>query len=346
MTLSRPSYRDIPLYAPSGGPACPIDLSDNTNLFGVPPAAERTLRELEGERISRYPSSYGSALKAAIAAYAGCTPEQVVTGCGSDDVIDCVLRAFVGPGERLAFPDPTFVMMPTFAKVNGIEGVPVPLTQRGDIDAEALLATGAKVIYLCTPNNPTGTPASRAAVRRVLEGAPGLVLIDEAYAEFTRESFLAEARSRSNVLVTRTLSKAFGLAGMRVGYAVGAPELVAEVDKARGPYKLTGVAERMAEAALTRDVPWMRARVAEALAVRERLAEQLQALGLRPLPSEANFVFVPLPGAPAVAGRMRERGVNVRAFQGLTGIGDALRIGCGPWPQVEAALGALREALG
>ncbi len=345
MMRSRPSYRDIPLYAPSAGPACPIDLSDNTNLFGVPPSAERVLREVEPARLSRYPSSYGSALKGAIAAYAGCRPEQVVTGCGSDDVIDCALRAFVEPGERVAFPDPTFVMLPTFAKLNGLEGVPVPLTPGGDLDAEALLATRAKLIYLCTPNNPTGTPASRAAVQRVLEGAEGLVLVDEAYGEFTRQSYLEQARTRPNVLVTRTLSKAFGLAGMRVGYAVGAAELVAEVDKARGPYKLTGVEERMAEAALTRDVAWMRARVQEALQVRERLTEGLRALGLSPLPSEANFVFVPLPGAPEIARRMRERGVSVRAFQGLTGIGEALRIGCAPWPQLEAALAALREEL-
>ncbi|MBF5044154.1 histidinol-phosphate aminotransferase family protein [Aggregicoccus sp. 17bor-14] len=346
MTLARPSYRDIPLYAPSKGPECPIDLSDNTNLFGVPPAAERALREAVAGRVTRYPSLYGGALKAAIAAYAGCAPEQVVTGCGSDDVIDCTLRAFVGEGERLAFPDPTFVMMPIFAKVNGIQAVPVPLTREGDIDAEGLLATRAKVLYLCTPNNPTGTVASRAAVERVLNEAPGIVLLDEAYAEFARESYLEAARTRRNVLVTRTLSKAFGLAGMRVGYAVGAPELVSEVEKARGPYKISSVAERMAEAALTEDLEWVRARAAEAVEVRERLAAELVRQGLRPLRSEANFAFVPLPGAPEVARRMRERGVNVRAFQGLTGIGDALRIGCGPWPLMEAALKALQEARG
>lgn len=344
MSLARPSYRDIPLYAPPKGPTSPIDLSDNTNLFGAPPAAQRVLGEWAASGIARYPSLYGGALKAAIAAYAGCAPEQVVTGCGSDDVIDCTLRAFVGPGERLAFADPTFVMMPIFARVNGIEGVPVPLTASGDLDAEALLATRAKVIYLCTPNNPTGTAASRAAVEQVIAEAPGVVLVDEAYAEFTRESYLAAARTRPHVLVTRTLSKAFGLAGMRVGYGVGAAELVAEVEKARGPYKVSGVAERMAEVALTEDLAWMRARAAEAIRVRERLAAALEAQGLRPLPSEANFVFVPLPGAPAIAQRMRERGVNVRAFQGLTGIGDALRIGCGPWPHMEAALQALQES--
>jgi histidinol-phosphate aminotransferase len=132
---------------------------------------------------------------------------------------------------------------------------------------------------------------------------------------------------------------------MRVGYAVGTSRLVAEVEKARGPYKVTGLSERMAAAVLSEDVPWMKARADEALANRSRLVRELEALGLKPLPSEANFVMVPLPGAPALAERMRQRDVNVRAFQGLTGIGDALRIGCGPWTMMEAALGALREAL-
>ena len=182
MKLSRPSYRDIPLYLPSKGPACAIDLSDNTNLFGVPPTAERALREVGAECLARYPSAYGSALKGAIAGYAGCAPEQVVTGCGSDDVIDCTLRAFAGPGERVAFADTTFVMLPIYARTNGLEPVAVPLTLDGDLDAEAMLATKARVLYLCTPNNPTGTPASRAAVQRVLDGAPGLVVIDEACA--------------------------------------------------------------------------------------------------------------------------------------------------------------------
>ncbi len=345
MISSRATFHSIPLYTPSQGHApCRVDLSDNTNLFGIPPAAERILREPPASALSRYPQLYSTDLKAAIARYAGVTPEQVATGAGSDDVIDTVIRVFVDPGERLAYLAPTFTMVPLYAKVNALQAAPVPLRPDHDIDAEGLLATGAKVIYLCSPNNPTGTVASRAAIERVISGAPGLVLIDEAYAEFASDSLLDYARTCSNVLVMRTLSKAFGLAGLRVGYAVGNAALVAEVEKARGPFKVTSLAERAAIAVLDEDVPWMKARVAEARAIRERLRAELEAMGLRALPSDANFLLVPLPGAMQVAARMREREVNVRAFEDLTGLGDALRIGVGPWPMMEAALAALREA--
>lgn len=340
---SRASYRDIPLYSPSKV-KCGVDLSDNTNLFGMPPAAERVLRETVATQVSRYPVGYAPDLKQAVARYTGVDPSRVTTGCGSDDVIDSTLRAFLEPGEVIAFPDPTFVMMSYFAKVNGLRYAPVPLRPDFDIDVDGLLATGAKLIYVCSPNNPTGTVASRAALERLVDNAPGIVLLDEAYAEFAREGHL-DLAGRPNVLVTRTLSKAFGLAGLRVGYAVGNPALVAEVEKARGPYKVTGLSERMATAALTEDLPWMKARAEESLAIRARLVSELEQLGLKTLPTEANFVMVPLSGAPAVAERMRQRDVNVRAFQGLKGIGDALRIGCGPWTMMEAALGALREAL-
>jgi histidinol-phosphate aminotransferase len=343
MIPSRQSYRDIPLYAPASV-QCRVDLSDNTNLFGMPPASERALREATTTAVSRYPRSYAPDLKKALAEYAGFEPSWFTTGCGSDDIIDSALRAFLEPGERVAYPDPTFVMMSYFARVNGLQGASVPLKPDFDIDVDGLLATGARLIYVCSPNNPTGTLASRAALERLVNEAPGIVLVDEAYVEFSGTSAADLARARPNVLVTRTLSKAFGLAGMRVGYAIGNPTLVAEVEKARGPYKHTGVAERMAIAALSEDVPWMKARVADSLESRKRLVAGLKEQGLEPLPSSANFVLVPLPGAPQIAARMRELDVNVRAFQGLTGVGDALRIGCGPWPLLETALHALREA--
>ncbi|WP_395847189.1 pyridoxal phosphate-dependent aminotransferase [Cystobacter fuscus] len=339
---SRASYRDIPLYSPSKA-RCRVDLSDNTNLFGMPPGAERVLREVAVPLVTRYPVGYSPDLREAVAHYTGVDTSWVTTGCGSDDVIDSTLRAFLEPGDLIAFPSPTFVMMSYFAKVNGLRYAPVNLRPDFDIDVEGLLATQAKLIYVCSPNNPTGTVASRAALEQLIERTPGIVLLDEAYAEFARESHLDLAR-RPNVLVSRTMSKAFGLASMRVGYAVGAPSLVAEVEKARGPYKVTALSERMAVAALREDVPWMKARVAESLAVRERLVAELQGMGLTCLPTEANFVMVKLRGALEVAERMRARDVNVRAFAGLpAGIGDALRIGCGPWDVIQTALDALRE---
>jgi histidinol-phosphate aminotransferase len=323
-----------------------VDVSDNTNLFGIPPAAERAYREAAVSTLTRYPQLYAQQLKSALAGYAGATPAQVVTGCGSDDVLDSALRAFAEPGETLALADPSFAMVPIFGQMNALAVAKVPLTRTFDIDPDALAATGAKVIYLCSPNNPTGTMASRAAIDRLLEQAQGVVILDEAYAEFSeQEGFLRTAPRHPRLLVVRTLSKAFGLAGLRIGYAVGAESLVAEVEKSRGPYKVSGAAERAAVAGLTEDRAWVEARIHDVIRNRARLLEALQQMGLHPLPSSSNFVLVPVKDAAGVSKRMREEGVAVRPFLQLDRIGDAIRISVGPWEMMEAALSALRRVL-
>lgn len=350
LKLGRAAYRDVKLYAAEQA-GCDVNLSDNTNLWGPPPAARQAMRELADGNFTRYPSAYASALKDALAAYAGSGLDRscVVTGCGSDDVLNSAIRALAEPGDSLAFCAPTFAIIPTFARLSGVVPVPVPMTADWDIDADALLATGARIIYVCSPNNPTGTCASREALERLIAAAPGVVIIDEAYAEFANDSRFDLAAGNHNVLVVRTMSKAFGLAGLRIGYGVGAPALVAEVEKSRGPYKVSMAAERTAMAALANDREWVAARVADARVNRDMLAESLCALGLSPLPSQANFVLVPVPRAAVVAHRMRERGVAVRAFEGLPSIGGggggALRITVGPTPMMERALDALKEAI-
>jgi histidinol-phosphate aminotransferase len=344
LEFARAAYRDISLYAPDRAP-CAVDVSDNTNLFGVPPAAAAALAGAGGAAITRYPALYAADLKGALARYAGVHPREIVTGCGSDDVLDSAVRAFTEPGDSIAYPDPTFAMIPIFARMNGVTPVPVPLRSDWDLDAEALIATGARVIYLCSPNNPTSTAASRASIERVLEGAPGLVILDEAYAEYSGAEFVREAPARARLLVTRTLSKAFGLAGLRVGYATGSEALVAEVEKSRGPYKVGAPAERAAVAALTLDLDWVRARVREAIENRGRFIDTLRARSLSPLPSAANFVLVPVRDAAAAAGELRRLGVAVRPFPALPRIGDALRISIGPWPMMETVLARLAEVV-
>lgn len=343
LELARAAYREISLYTVESAP-CAVDLSDNTNLWGSPPAAQRVLRDLADGGFTRYPSAYASELKDALAAYAGVDAECIATGCGSDDILDSAIRAFAEPGDRIAFCAPTFAMIPIFARLNGVDPVAVPMTAAWDIDPDGLVDTGARVIYVCSPNNPTGTTASRGAIERLLARARGVVILDEAYAEFAGSSALDLAVS-DRVLVVRTMSKAFGLAGLRVGYAIGAPALVAEVEKSRGPYKVSTVAERAAVASLRHDQGWVCERVADARASLERLAESLRALGLAPLPSRANFVLVPVPNAPAIAGYMREHGVAVRAFRGLPLVGDALRITAGPARMMDHAIALLGEAL-
>ena len=328
----------------SAGPRTLLDLSDNTSLYGVPPAAWRALRDAPPDDASRYPAPFADALRAALARYLGVRREQITTGCGSDDVLDGAIRVCGEPGERMAFPDPTFSMLPLLARRNRLEAVPVPLTPALDLDADRMLAAHARVTYLCSPNNPTGTPASRAAVERVIAGARGLVILDEAYAEFADESWLGEATRRPFLLIVRTLSKAFGLAGLRVGYGVGDPALIARLEEARGPYRVGTLAERAAVAALSEDLAWMRERAVQARDDRERLARALVALGYAPLPSAANFVLVPVADAAACSARMLAAGVIVRAFPGLARVGDAVRITVGPWVAMERALAALGEA--
>jgi len=339
LELARESYRAITLYAPNRAPAA-IDLSDNTNLWGVPPAAGAALAHAASAAITRYPALYVADVKRAIADYLGVTPEMVVTGCGSDDVLDSMIRAFGEPGDVIAHPDPSFAMIPIFARMNGLQAVAMPLTAHFDVDPDVALATRAKIIYLCSPNNPTGAALSRASIERIVADAPGLVIIDEAYAEFAGADCRDLLRRSPRVVITRTLSKAFGLAGLRIGYAVGDPAVVAEIEKSRGPYKVNGLAERAAVAALTDDRPWVDAHIREAIDNRERFRAELERRGLAPLPSAANFVLVPVDGAVEIDNAMRQRGVAVRPFAALPEIGDALRISMGPWDMLDACLNA------
>jgi len=337
--LKRASYRDITLYSTPGA-RCEVDLSDNTNLWGAPPSALRELRAAAEESVTRYPVAYEPALREALADYVGVPSDMIVTGCGSDDVLDSAIRAFGEPGDFLCLPAPSFTMIPVFALTNGLIPIEVPLTARMDADAETMLETGAQITYLCSPNNPTGGALSREAVELIVGGAQGLVVIDQAYAEFGGDSYSDLVSQGRPVLVTRTLSKAFGLAGLRVGYGIGSPELVGEIMKARGPYKVSGVAERAAIAALEKDQRWVADRVADAVANRAHFRQELALRGIASLPSAANFVLVPVKDCIAVAGQLRNLGIGVRALPSLPGIGDAVRIGIGPWDLMERCLDA------
>ena len=342
----RPCLADISLYDPGRTP-CEVDLSDNTNRWGVPPAAARVLAATPESAVTRYPSPYAAALVQALAAAAGVDADDVVTGCGSDDVLDSTLRAFCAPGDRVAFAAPTFGMVPLFARGGDARPVAVPLRGELSLDEDALADAGATVTYLCRPNNPTGTLFPRAAVERIASRLAGLLVVDEAYVDFagSGEDLGSWAAASRNVVVLRTLSKAYGLAGLRVGYAVGPPALVAAIAKARGPYKVGGVAEAAALAALAGDGDWVRQQVALAVQARATLAAALGERDFAVLPSAANFVFVPLPpncgGAVAVAAALRARGVAVRPFAGLPVVGDGLRVTVGPSPLLDRFLAEL-----
>lgn len=358
--LARSAVRGLALYAGADAP-CAVDVSDNTNLWGSPPAALQAIRVATRDaacEVARYPQAYSAELSSRLVSYLGfstTTGVGVVTGCGSDDVLDAAMRAFSVDGARIAYSVPTFSMISTFARLNGLEAMEIPLADDFDLDVDGLIAARAHVTYICAPNNPTGTAVRRSSVERVLAGTSGLVIVDEAYAEFATDTMIDLVASCPRLLVTRTFSKAFGLAGVRLGYGVGSETLAGLVARARGPYKVNALAERAALAALG-DGPdalgWVNERVQEALVMRGRLHDGLSSLGLQPVRSDANFVLVPLREAAAVASHMMTAGVRVRAMTGLNGPqalrtegGAGLRIGVGPVHIVDAVLAALRTAL-
>ncbi len=313
-----------------------IDLSDNANLWGAPPAAARALALLSPDVLARYPEPFADTLKRQIAAQLGVDAECVALGCGSDELLEASFRLLVGPGRTLAWTEPTFSMVAPFARGAGVSRLSVTLEDPGTADA----------LYLCSPNNPTGSSVPEDVVQRSLQGSGALVLLDEAYVEFSEaSSWAARAPGLERLIVFRTFSKAWGLAGLRVGYAVAAPPLIRRLEAARGPYTVNAVAACVLREVLDEGDAWMRARAVEARGSRTRLAAALRQLGLEPRPSDANFLFVPTARAKQLAAGLEERGVRVRAFEQLPGFGDALRITVGPWPIMERLVSALTEVL-
>jgi histidinol-phosphate aminotransferase len=319
-----------------------VALDDNTNLFGIPPAAAAALAGSVGNA-PRYPEAHADALRSALADYAGASPEEIVTGCGSDDVLDLAFRALAEPGDLVAWPAPTFSMVAEFARHNRLRARAVTALAGGAPDPDALLEGDPAIVYLCSPNNPTGAALPARVVEAVLARSRGVVILDQAYAEFAAGGLARPAPRHPRLLVARTLSKAFGLAGLRVGYGVAPREIAARLADVRGPYRVAGPSERAAVAALTRDRDWVAARASETVAFRERLAARLRSLGFTPLPSCANFLLVPVAAPVELAARLAAHGVRVRAFPALERVGGAIRIGVGPWPLMERLLAAWSE---
>jgi len=351
MSFPRPDYRTLSRYDPERSPV-EVDLSDNTNLWGAHPEALEIVRGAGDDDLARYPELYAGNLREVAARHLGVPSDLICTGCGSDDLLDAAWRACAEDGGVVRYAAPTFSMVEPFSRMNG--RIPKAVGWSGALaDPSRLLEDDPVLVYVCRPNNPTGHQAPLAWLERLIDDAaalPGggpLVVVDEAYADFAGESYAHRAVERDRVLVTRTMSKAYGLAGLRVGFGTGSREVVDEVEKARGPYKVNRVAGEATCAALADDSGWAAARIEETLENRERLAEALRRRGLPPLPSATNFLFLEVPEgqARAAARALREHGVAVRPFTGEADVGDGLRVSVGPWTMMEAFLSALDAVL-
>jgi histidinol-phosphate/aromatic aminotransferase/cobyric acid decarboxylase-like protein len=235
------------------------------------------------------------------------------------------------------------------AVVNGMRPNAVPWADAMR-DPRTLLGERVAVVYVCRPNNPTGALAPRAWMEQLLDlaGDSGpLVVLDEAYADFAGETLVGWAPERPRLLVVRTCSKAFGLAGLRCGFAVARTEVALEVEKSRGPYKVSRLTIETAATAVRDPSRWTPKVVAECLANRERLASELAQRGIRALESSANFILFAAPSGSGAddAAALRDDGVQVRPFRDIPELGDALRVTVGPWPLLERFLAALDRRL-
>ncbi|NNF39342.1 MAG: histidinol-phosphate aminotransferase family protein [Gemmatimonadetes bacterium] len=341
--LPRPDYADLSRYAPDRRPV-EVDLSDNTNLWGTSPGAMAAIRAADTDALARYPLLYADDLKTAVARRHGVEAEQVTTGCGSDDVLDSLWRALAEDGGLVSYAAPTFSMVEPLSRMNGRVTRAVPWST-ALADPDILFEGDPVMVYVCRPNNPTGHLAPLPWVERLLTRAGDsgpVVLLDEAYADFAGETLIPLAVGHPRAIVVRTLSKAYGLAGLRVGYGIGAEPLISEVEKSRGPYKVSRLAEAAACAALDDAEGWVARTLAQATENRGRLVAELTARGVDVFPSSANFVLVPVEAGTAIdtALALRAREVAVRPFPDCPDVGDAVRVTVGPWPLMERFLAA------
>ncbi len=334
-----------------------IRLDANECPWPLPERARARLAEvLAAAPLHRYPDLPARELKAALAARLGARPEELVLGVGSDEVIGLLMAALGRPREGAArasvvCPTPSFVMIPLTARVHGLAPIEVPLAPDWSLDRaamlEAIAAARPNLVYLASPNNPTGNALSDADVEAMIDGAAGaLVILDEAYGPFAGRTLGHLVEAHPSVAVLGTLSK-IGLAGIRVGWARMHPALAAEVDKARPPYNLNVYAQLAARTLLVEMPEVLDEAVARVVAERARLVGALAALpGLRPSPSQANFVLVELDDPAGVHAGLLARGVGVRRFASDARLARHLRVTVGTPAENDALLAALGDLLG
>jgi histidinol-phosphate aminotransferase len=289
--------------------------------------------------LNRYPHPHGEPLRAALADYHGVEPAHVVVGNGADALINDCIRAFCEPGATVVITDPTYSLLPVAARLHGVSTHAVALGDDGSLSDEFARAD-ASLRFLINPNTPTGTWSEPERLEADLAGAAGVVAIDEAYCDFAPRSCIPLLADHPNWLVLRTFSKSHALAGLRVGYAVGAAELVADLAAVGESYPVDRCAVAGALAALG-DIEHHRRLVGEVISERARLTTALTERGWSVTPSHANFVCaVPPRGTAAeAAAELREKRVLVRFF--TTGAQGRIRITVGTAHENDALLAAL-----
>lgn len=316
--------RPIELVAAELGldPAEVVKLASNENALGASPKVRAAIARAASE-CHRYPDGGALRLRERIAEFHGVSPKQVIVGNGSNEILEFVAHCFAGPGKSTVYSAHAFAIYRLLTAMFGARGIEVPMRQGLVHDLEAMLAavdSETAVVFLCNPNNPTGTMVAPDAVEHLIAAIPEdvLLVIDEAYAELALAPMPPSVRwatERPNVLVCRTFSKAYGLAGLRVGYGIGSAELVQALQKPRQPFNVNLIAQEAAIAALD-DQPFVEDARALCRTARDTLENGLRKLGLAFVPSAANFMLVDTGNSRETASRLETAGVIVRPMDG------------------------------
>jgi len=345
----KPQIRALRAYSLSPDRAS-VKINQNENPWDAPARIkEETQRRLETRKWSRYPDFLPASLHERLAEFSGWRPDGIIAGNGSNELIQALLMVTVGPGKRVLISEPTFALYRQISTVLGGEVISVPLTNDLSYDINALQKTigdlQPEVTIVCSPNNPTGCVLSGEDLRALLISSNGLVVIDEAYHEFSEHSVVPLLSEYENLVVVRTFSKAMALAALRVGYLLAAPELASEIVKAVLPYNLNAVSQTAAEVAVEMYEDELRPLVRKISAERERLYGELSRIaGLTPVRSHANFMVVRSSIDPKqVFGELIKRDILIRDVSGYRMLSDYFRLSGGTPEENDLLLNALRQ---
>ena len=341
----RQTVRAMDGYTPGEQPgvsARVVKLNTNENPYPPSPRVIQAIHDIEAESLRRYPNPNADIFRSAAARLHSVTQDMIIAGNGSDDILTIATRTFVPPGGLIAYPDPTYSLYPVLSQLQDARHVGVPWGEGYSLPIEALVATKANAIYLANPNAPTGTFVPPAKVAELAAAFDGLLLVDEAYADFADENCMELVEAYENVVISRSLSKAYSLAGLRFGYAVAQPQVIFEMMKAKDSYNTDAISVLAATAAIEVQA-YARRTWENVRSERKKLSAELTQLGWEVLPSQANFLWATPPdgrGREAYLG-LKHQGILVRHFD-KPGLADKIRITVGQSHENNALLAGIK----
>jgi len=347
MTYFRENVEAAKGYEPGLQPkqADIIKLNTNENPYPPSPQALKVLSEITAEQLRRYPDPLGNQFRQAAAEVNGVQPENIMCCNGGDDLLSIAVRAFCDENRPVAYPVPTYSLYPVLAKLQDCQAIEVPFDGEFNLPAR-LTKTKAALTIVCNPNAPSGSFISVGELASLADELSGVLLVDEAYVDFAQDNCAGLVKELDNIIVLRSMSKGYGLAGMRFGYAIAPPELIAGLMKVKDSYNVDAVAIAVATAAI-KDREYFRQTTEKVRKARELLIGQLRALDFVVPQSHANFVLAECRKRPAreLYDKLVQRNIYVRYFD-LPGIDNRLRITVGTSEQNDKVVLALKEILG